>query len=354
MKMFITKINGILRLERKTEVKFVKSSEVCPYMEGLQSLEGRSELQTIIGVEPNGYCGVWSMFFTELCLRNPEIPSSTLMTYIYDTFQSMGTMEKKNYLRSVIRGYTGFINEKIEKYFSLFFPGLTLPKIDKFTGSTKKRFQRIIRNIINIEMNLSTNPLFIQSSLEEMTEESKKLQKQFQEEKNLVNISNLVKKLDDLRDLRDVFAKHKLLKVSDASSPVKTILSKEIISKEPAIKNEVSRVKEPTIKKELSIKKKKICPEGKEINPKTGRCIKIKTQKRTTNKKKTEPQVKSKRICPEGKEINPSSGRCIKIKTQKQRVTKTCPEGKVINEKTGRCNKMKTQKRKVQPPSVML
>jgi hypothetical protein len=46
----------------------------------------------------------------------------------------------------------------------------------------------------------------------------------------------------------------------------------------------------------------KPCPEGKERNPKTGRCVNI--------KKKTEKQ----KPCPEGKERNPKTGRCINIK----------------------------------------
>lgn len=44
------------------------------------------------------------------------------------------------------------------------------------------------------------------------------------------------------------------------------------------------------------------CPPGKEINPKTGRCIKIKQNK--TAKNREEP-------CPEGKERNPKTRRCI-------------------------------------------
>lgn len=70
------------------------------------------------------------------------------------------------------------------------------------------------------------------------------------------------------------------------------------------------------------------CPEGKERNPKTGRCIKIKTQKKTK-------KVRQKKDCPEGKERNPKTGRCIKIKVQKE-----CPEGKRRNPKTGRCIKI--------------
>ena len=52
--------------------------------DGLQNLESSSSFIKIIG-EPIGYCAAWSMFFTELCLKNPEIPSSTLINYIFNT-----------------------------------------------------------------------------------------------------------------------------------------------------------------------------------------------------------------------------------------------------------------------------
>jgi DNA polymerase beta len=75
----------------------------------------------------------------------------------------------------------------------------------------------------------------------------------------------------------------------------------------------------------------KICSDGKVINPKTGRCIKMK-------------DVKQQHICADGKVINPKTGRCIKMKDVKQQ--RICTDGKVINPKTGRCIKMKDVKQK--------
>jgi len=52
-----------------------------------------------------------------------------------------------------------------------------------------------------------------------------------------------------------------------------------------------------------------------------------------------EEEVKTKtKECPAGKIINPKTGRCIKIKIKKE---KECPAGKIINPKTGRCIKIK-------------
>ena len=77
----------------------------------------------------------------------------------------------------------------------------------------------------------------------------------------------------------------------------------------------------------------KVCPKGKIINPKTGRCI-------------NKPQEKTKKkVCPKGKIINPKTGRCINKKEKTKK--KVCPKGKIINPKTGRCiNKPQEKKPK--------
>ena len=124
-------------------------------------------------------------------------------------------------------------------------------------------------------------------------------------------------------------------------------------------KKQVS-IKKTVKKTDKTDKKPKECPEGKVLNPLTGRCIKIKTNKKTdkkddkTVKKDVKKTDKKKKECPEGKVLNPLTGRCIKIKavkkddkTVKKDVKKTdkkkkeCPEGKVLNPLTGRCIKIK-------------
>jgi hypothetical protein len=75
-------------------------------------------------------------------------------------------------------------------------------------------------------------------------------------------------------------------------------------------------------------KPEKVCPPGKILNPKTGRCInkpKEKTHKKPGRPKKfdkpEEPKEKSEKECPPGKIVNPKTGRCInkpKEKTHKK------------------------------------
>ena len=69
----------------------------------------------------------------------------------------------------------------------------------------------------------------------------------------------------------------------------------------------------------------KVCKEGKEINPKTGRCV---------NK------------CKENEKRNNLTGKCEKTE---------CPEGKVINPMTGRCiNKENLKEPKVEPKKEII
>lgn len=81
-----------------------------------------------------------------------------------------------------------------------------------------------------------------------------------------------------------------------------TLLKKHFPQHAPLL----SRVKSNT---ETPVFTERICPEGKVLNPKTGRCVKIeKSLKRSLSSSTT------KRVCPEGKVLNPLTGRCVKAK----------------------------------------
>jgi len=77
------------------------------------------------------------------------------------------------------------------------------------------------------------------------------------------------------------------------------------------------------------------CPEGKILNPKTNRCIKVKNTRK----------ILKRLECPEGKILNPKTNRCIKLKNTRKTLKRLeCPEGKILNPKTNRCIKVKTEK----------
>jgi hypothetical protein len=383
--LFVSELNKKLRIINQPDVNFINSNEVCPRMDGLQNLESWSTLAKIADVEPSGYCAAWSLFFTELSLKNPEIPSSELLNYIYVILEKMDNAKKSNYLREVIRGYAVFVNEKINKYFSVFFKmGITIQKLKTFSRTDKYNFRKILENLINLEINLSTDPSYIKNDLIEtqrmLTEVSKKLSLG---SKGGMLVDDFIKLVDKKKmyEVYDNFIISEQSRSLSTSKPPQLPQSEPQVSVKQAAPVSVKQVsvkqaapvsvkqvsvkqaapvsvKQVSVKqaapvsvKQVYVKQTKPCPEGKEINPATGRCIKIKTQKVRIQKEteikpkqvKQNVEIKSTKPCPEGKEINPATGRCIKIKTVaktiKQNVeikpTKPCPEGKEINPATG-------------------
>jgi len=376
MKYFVLKINIKLLLIKQPEVKFIESSKVCPYIDGLQNLEGWSNLTTIAGVEPLGYCVAWSMFFTELCLKNPEIPSSVLMNYIFHILQDMSNTEKKNYLKSIIRGYSVFINQKISKYFSVFFKsGLTIEKIKNLPHSEVFKFRNILRYLIDIEMNLSTNPLYLTSTLKRLQTKLTNLNERL----NLNSNDDAIKKeIQTLTNKKNIFEMYNAFNVF--SNPTDSLsyssLRKDSCPEGKELNLKTNRcIKTKTQKVKVKLEKvnvekvnvEKQCPEGKELNLKTNRCIKTKTQKvkvkleKVNVEKVNVEKVNVEKQCPEGKELNLKTNRCIKTKTQKVKVKlekvnveKRCPEGKELNLKTNRCVKTKTQKVKTRKQKIKM
>lgn len=136
LKRFVKHLNYLIKKENKLEgllgkrekiqkIKLLKSFDVCPDIQGLQSLEDASEMPRFI-TEPIGYCAAWSMFFTELCLKNPERSSRDIYEAIMEKTELYD--DKNSYLRNIIRGYTAFINNKIAKHFSHVFAEQEFPQ----------------------------------------------------------------------------------------------------------------------------------------------------------------------------------------------------------------------------------
>jgi serine/threonine protein kinase len=129
-----------------------------------------------------------------------------------------------------------------------------------------------------------------------------------------------------LDDMESVIRKSGLLEKYD-----KEIVDHIVVNSSSAHKHRVvNPVRVPRLKKpdRILVDAEPLpCPEGTELNPKTGRCIKTRKQKDIDGP------------CPDGKERNPKTGRCIKIKTVKNNISagESCPTGKERNPKTRRC-----------------
>jgi len=262
MKAFVRVIN--MNLKIKTNIKYIPPNVVCPKI-GFQTFEHRSKLKKFER-EGKGYCTLWSLYFMELVLKNPDMESSKIISLFYSKLSALPVDKQNNFFRKLARAYSHIINEKLQRH---------------FTGATK---------------------ILKKGSTKEIIEIMHKKKYVFNKEQFSIDIDKHVKKMGQM----------------ELMTPVRKL--------------EISK-----------------CPEGKILNPKTNRCIKINRSK--TEKKKPEPQPEKKpepqpeikkktlkqKICPEGKILNPKTNRCIKInrsKTEKKieenPAQKTCPKGKVL------------------------
>ena len=113
---FIKMLNSELKKNNQPFVKLIPSNEVCPYIDGLQSLEEDARQKETIPYQGPGLCSAWSMFFTELTLKNPTISSNELLNIIMNKFDKEPDKQAK-YIRQIIIGYINLIYDKLLKYF---------------------------------------------------------------------------------------------------------------------------------------------------------------------------------------------------------------------------------------------
>jgi len=176
MRMLTNILNFELTKNGLLPVNYVEASHVCPYIAGMQLLEGRSKLKKSKN-EPGGYCSVWSMFFSELCFKNPEISSSEIIDNIYNYLTTKPSAE--DYLKKVIRGYAGYIFETVNKYLEIFFkPKLTIVDVLDFTKKLDIRRISVLDQAINILVMVETTVLLDPNfNLEKELKEAKKIYK---------------------------------------------------------------------------------------------------------------------------------------------------------------------------------
>lgn len=136
-------------------IRFRSASEVCPRINGLQNLES---IRKSGPEEGGGYCIAWSMFFVELALSNPGVPSNELLEMVMQHIKRGKTGQ--TYLVKIIKGYAYHISTKLEKYFSILFGETNI--YNKIVEKTIKR-RAVIRKIeylVKIEMKSNMDPQF--------------------------------------------------------------------------------------------------------------------------------------------------------------------------------------------------
>jgi hypothetical protein len=333
---------------KTNSVTFVHSSNICLATDfarnGFQSLEENCSIAKIISIEGSGYCAAWSMFFTELCLRNPKYSSKELIEIIDIYFKEKKTVtgieDLKIYLRKVIRGYANFINEKILKYFSVIIgEDITIANL-KLIIETRRgdltitRINTMITDLIELDnSNYGLTLTTYEKLIKKLNIDIKTNDKKLRLEKSVANAVLIVEEGEDLLRRRhfaemmsirkrEKYENFKISSPSDEDGEKEDTLVVKIIEK--AIQKDEAR--NPQIK---------ACPAGKVLNPLTNRCINIKIKK-----------IKTVKICPPGKILNRTTGRCINIKMDKVKTIKLCPPGKVLNPKTNRCININVKTRK--------
>jgi len=226
-------------------IELIESNQVCPYIRGFQTYEEESSIIKNLELESGGYCAAWSMFFTELCLKNPSMTSNQIITSIYYT--SLVKLNPADYFRHVIRGYATFINEKISTYFTfLLDKQLDIENIKKMSVAEQTKLKDKLKIIINIEMLLTINPNALDDTMH-------LLQFKMNHRKNL-----------DMRDYYKTKMELSVLEkykdhINDFNSPINTPFSILTSSKQTNTKKTKTRkIKKIKKKKKKNKKKKKI------------------------------------------------------------------------------------------------
>jgi hypothetical protein len=255
---FITKVNSILKENDKNEINFIPSDQVCPTEEGIQALEGMSTLPTN-EYDDAGYCLPWNLFFTELCLANPNLESSKLFDIITNYFKDKTNIE--DYLRKVIRGYTFFIDEKVTKYLSIILgKTITMKTINKLNIDFDKnldevgQIRNLIRELIKLEILMLQDPDF-------------NIAKEFKSVKGLL-------RKKETKDDYFLLLRKKVLENYDKFNNFTPVTTRA-----------TSELEKSSRKSESQATPEKKCPEGKVFNPKTKRCNKIKPKSKTKKNK---------------------------------------------------------------------
>lgn len=116
---YMDALNEKLTKDFKMEpIKLLISSDICPVLHGMQTREeqGRPLLilqkkKTRTEYEPAGFCTIWGLFFIELVLKNPHVPSKDLIMGVLDKVSARDMV-------NIARGYMITVCNKLQQYYS--------------------------------------------------------------------------------------------------------------------------------------------------------------------------------------------------------------------------------------------
>jgi hypothetical protein len=397
---YLTKeINQFMRYRGDNDkIKYETAEDICPTtfgnIIGFQQAEKIAQVKKEDDKEGGGYCVIWSLFFTELTLANPNIRSKDLYNDIIDYIAEVeGRQNVGNYLRFIARGYVKILNEKMKKYFNNLY-NIDISNIDDYAkfidelpAETLIKYNDITRNYILLQYTYGD------VSIEELRNiyNTMATHNEYYKTQLLTNPEgpftiqyNIVQKLYNKQLIRTPtsksvsFASDREKSIDILEEEINELIPDEVVDKKSKtslktkspskVRNEISILEEDTKKSKTSLKtksrskvrneiipeevvdKKSIklkypCKEGKVRNA-FGICVKMKmnqTSKKSKNtkKSKTLKTLKSKFHCKEGKVRN-AFGICVKMNqtSKKSKTLKAKPHCKEDKVRFCRCVKM--------------
>jgi hypothetical protein len=98
----------------KNNITYIEPINVCPYMKGLQTIEGEvipHLHEDIVTKEGKGFCIMWSVFFAEIVILNPSYDSKQLLYAIITWINKKPA--NSMFVRNIIRGYIHIVYNEL-------------------------------------------------------------------------------------------------------------------------------------------------------------------------------------------------------------------------------------------------
>lgn len=110
-----TDINTSLNLTSNRKFMYVEPYKICPLIKGINIVIGFQSMETrqIVRGKDEGYgfCQLWSWFFAECVIQNPEMDIKEVYKEAFDALRA----DKDNFA-TIIRGYFYSINDELKKF----------------------------------------------------------------------------------------------------------------------------------------------------------------------------------------------------------------------------------------------
>ena len=110
------------RIYYEKDIRYVEPFTLCPRLAGFQVYDEINNKKQKFNIEGGGFCTMWSIFYAEISLLNPEVDGTQILTSLLNWLKQPSNID---HTRNIIRGYihiimnelTVFENEFKNKFF---------------------------------------------------------------------------------------------------------------------------------------------------------------------------------------------------------------------------------------------